>query len=40
VDCIDMLPVIQGIVQWHWPSPASNIDLIATSKIPRREDAA
>ena len=40
VDCIDMLPVIQGIVQWHWPSPASSVDLIATSKIPRREDAA
>ncbi|MCS5595380.1 MAG: electron transport complex subunit RsxB [Porticoccaceae bacterium] len=40
VDCIDMLPVVQGIVQWHWPTPPTTIDLIATSKMSFQEDAA
>jgi hypothetical protein len=35
-----MLPVVQGIVQWHWPTPPATIDLIATSKMSSQEDAA
>ena len=35
VDCIDMLPIEDGIKQWHWPAPLKVADLIATDRTPQ-----
>ena len=32
VDCIDMLPLTEGLKQWHWPAPQNQLDIIASDK--------
>ncbi|MDB9953151.1 electron transport complex subunit RsxB [Porticoccaceae bacterium] len=32
VDCIDMLPLTEGLKQWHWPAPQSQLDVIASDR--------
>ena len=32
VDCIDMLPLTDGLKQWHWPAPQNQLDIIARDK--------
>ena len=32
VDCIDMLPVEEGIKEWHWPAPVAPANLIASDR--------
>ncbi|HEY5718719.1 MAG TPA: electron transport complex subunit RsxB [Motiliproteus sp.] len=32
VDCIDMIPVETTLANWSWPSPASQVQLIATDR--------
>ncbi len=35
VDCIDMLPVEEGMKEWHWPAPPTTADLIASDRRPQ-----
>ena len=32
VDCIDMLPLTEGLKQWHWPAPQNQLDVIASDR--------
>ncbi|MDA9096065.1 electron transport complex subunit RsxB [Porticoccaceae bacterium] len=32
VDCIDMLPLTEGLKQWHWPAPQKQRDVIASDR--------
>jgi len=32
VDCIDMLPLTEGLKQWHWPAPQNQRDVIASDR--------
>jgi len=32
VDCIDMLPLTEGLKQWHWPAPQNQLDIIASDR--------
>ena len=32
VDCIDMLPLTEGLKQWHWPAPKNQLDVIASDR--------
>jgi Na+-translocating ferredoxin:NAD+ oxidoreductase subunit B len=38
VDCIDMLPVEEGLKQWHWPAPLKTADLIASDRAPHNDE--
>lgn len=43
VDCIDMLPVPHGLREWHWETPAANIEQFSTVNLiatDRRPDIA
>jgi Na+-translocating ferredoxin:NAD+ oxidoreductase subunit B len=38
VDCIDMLPVEEGLKQWHWPAPLKTADLIVSDRAPHSDE--